>query len=219
MKADHRRTLILSWLVFIIALLGLGLSYTVSSSISGTFSMFLYAVFMVILLIGMFYIKAYTKPRWAGSGLRSDEETEQDSAIGKIHTIAIECFDPPYGWPDPPDIQTLNVISGTPIQGRMNPDHCKDVSLRHVDFPLTEENISRDIVGKKAYTRTDFMILKHGDEVAVINVSKAQGKDLFRPITDYRIVSLPEDTVYLAGRRDRRAERVAHGAQGEGAPG
>ncbi len=55
---------------------------------------------------------------------------------------------------------------------RMNPDHCKDVSLRHVDFPLTEENISRDIVGKKAYTRTDFMILKHGDEVAVINVIK-----------------------------------------------
>ena len=62
MKADHRRTLILSWLVFIIALLGLGLSYTVSSSISGTFSMFLYAVFMVILLIGMFYIKDIPNP-------------------------------------------------------------------------------------------------------------------------------------------------------------
>ncbi|HEY3419983.1 MAG TPA: hypothetical protein VGK23_05465 [Methanomassiliicoccales archaeon] len=79
----------------------------------------------------------------------------------------------------------------------MNPDHCKDVSLRHVDFSLTEENISRDIVGKKAYTRTDFMILKHDEEVAVIRVVKAGGKDLFRPIEEYQIVSLPRDTVYI----------------------
>jgi hypothetical protein len=79
----------------------------------------------------------------------------------------------------------------------MNPDHCKDVSLRQVDFSLTEENIVANISGKKAYTRTDFMILKHGDEVAVIKVHKENGKDLFRPISSYEIVSLPEDTLYV----------------------
>jgi hypothetical protein len=79
----------------------------------------------------------------------------------------------------------------------MNPDHCKDVSLRHVDFSLTEENISRNLDGKKAYTRTDFMILKNDEAVAVIKVIKEGGKDLFRPISTYQVVSLPEDTVYL----------------------
>jgi hypothetical protein len=79
----------------------------------------------------------------------------------------------------------------------MNPDHCKDVSLRHVDFSLNEKNIASNIGGKRAYTRTDFMILKHGDEVAVIKVNKENGKDLFRPIRSYEIVSLPEDTLFM----------------------
>lgn len=79
----------------------------------------------------------------------------------------------------------------------MNPDHCKDVSLRHVDFPLTEENITRNIAGKNAYTRTDYIILKHGEETAVVKVVKRAGKDLFRPITDFELVSLPDDTVYI----------------------
>jgi hypothetical protein len=79
----------------------------------------------------------------------------------------------------------------------MNPDHCKDVSLRNVDFSLGEESIASNIGGKKAYTRTDFMILKHGDEVAVIKVRKEKGKDLFRPISSHEIVSLPQDTLFI----------------------
>ena len=79
----------------------------------------------------------------------------------------------------------------------MNPDHCKDVSLRHVDFPLTEENIAGNIDGKKAYTRTDFMILRNGEETAVIKVIKGSGKDLFRPISSFQIVSLPHHTVFI----------------------
>lgn len=79
----------------------------------------------------------------------------------------------------------------------MNPDHCKDVSLRHVDFSLTVDNIARNIAGKKAYTRTGYMILRHGEEIAVIKVIKQGGKDLFRPISGHEIVSLPEDTVFI----------------------
>lgn len=79
----------------------------------------------------------------------------------------------------------------------MNPDHCKDVSLRHVDFSLNRENIASHIGGKRAYTRTDFMILKHGEEVAVIKVNKQNGKDLFRPISGHDIVSLPGDTLFI----------------------
>ncbi|HUT26457.1 MAG TPA: hypothetical protein VMW85_00205 [Methanomassiliicoccales archaeon] len=79
----------------------------------------------------------------------------------------------------------------------MLPDHCKDVSMRQVDFPLTRENIMKEFQGKIAYTRTDFMVLRHGDETATVRVIKKNGKDLFRSITDLEIISLPEDTVFV----------------------
>lgn len=79
----------------------------------------------------------------------------------------------------------------------MNPDHCKDVSLRHVDFELTAENIAKNIAGKNAYTRTDFMILKSGETTAVIKVVKRNGKDLFRAIAEHVVVSLPKETIYI----------------------
>jgi hypothetical protein len=77
------------------------------------------------------------------------------------------------------------------------PDHCKDVSMRHVDFELTRENILSNFQDKIAYTRTDFMVLRNGESTATIRVRKKGGKDLFRPITEVEIISLPEDTVYI----------------------
>ncbi len=44
----------------------------------------------------------------------------------------------------------------------------------------------------KAYTRTDYMVLRYGNDTAVIRVEKAKGKELFRDIIDIEIVSLPE---------------------------
>ncbi len=77
------------------------------------------------------------------------------------------------------------------------PDHCKDVSMRHVDFELTRENILSNFQDKIAYTRTDFMVLRNEEQTATIRVRKKGGKDLFRPITEVEIISLPEDTVYI----------------------
>jgi len=79
----------------------------------------------------------------------------------------------------------------------MIPDHCKDVSFREVDFKLTEESIRSRSKDKYAYTRTDFMILRSGNDTAVIRVRKASGKDLFRRITGIDIISLPEETVFI----------------------
>lgn len=79
----------------------------------------------------------------------------------------------------------------------MMPDHCKDVSVREVDFPLTEPNIVEKALGMKAYTRTDYMVLRHGIETAVILVEKVNGKELFREVIDVEVISLPEDTVFI----------------------
>ncbi len=77
------------------------------------------------------------------------------------------------------------------------PDHCKDVSLRHVDFALTKKNILSNFQDKIAYTRTDFMILRNGNDTATVRVIKERGKDLFRPVTGLEVISLPEDTVFI----------------------
>ncbi len=79
----------------------------------------------------------------------------------------------------------------------MLPDHCKDVSVRKVDFELTEENIDKHTIGKKAYTRTEYIILRHGSELAVIRVFKEGGTELFRPISAHKIVSLPANTIFV----------------------
>jgi len=79
----------------------------------------------------------------------------------------------------------------------MLPDHCKDVSVREVDFDLTAENIFNHARGKKAYTRTEHMILKGSGQVAIIKVVKDRGKELFRPISAIQILSLPEKTVFV----------------------
>ncbi len=80
---------------------------------------------------------------------------------------------------------------------RMIPDHCKDVSIRHVEFELTREEIARNVKGQKAYTRTDHLVLVNGEDTAVIAVEKARKKELFKPIIDHDIISLPEETVMV----------------------
>ncbi len=79
----------------------------------------------------------------------------------------------------------------------MLPGHCKDVSLREVDHDLTSEGIAEAMRGRKAYTRTDFQVLRKGEEHAVIALRKRKGKGLFLPVEDIEVISLPEDTVFI----------------------
>ncbi|MDD1756833.1 MAG: hypothetical protein LUQ39_08385 [Methanomassiliicoccales archaeon] len=79
----------------------------------------------------------------------------------------------------------------------MLPDHCKDVSVRDVDFHLTKDSILEAAKGKKAYTRTEFLILRHRGEAAIVHVEKEEGVELFRPIKEIEILALPEDTVFV----------------------
>ena len=79
----------------------------------------------------------------------------------------------------------------------MLPGHCKDVAVKEVDFPLRQEEIARRIRGKKAYTRCDHYVLMNGEDLAVVKVTKAEGKELFRPIIAHEVLSLPSDTVLV----------------------
>ena len=92
-------------------------------------------------------------------------------------------------------------MSGHPVLLGMLPGHCKDVAVKEVDFPLTEACIDEAIRGKKAYTRCDHYVLRNGNDVAVVRVAKAEGKELFRPIIEHEIVALPQDVVFVEDER------------------
>jgi len=79
----------------------------------------------------------------------------------------------------------------------MLPDHCKDVSFRDVDFDLTEANILSHSRGKKAYTRTDYMVLRHVENLAIIRVFKETGVELFRPIASVEVMALPHEVILV----------------------
>ncbi|MGB9882855.1 MAG: DUF7714 family protein [Methanomassiliicoccales archaeon] len=79
----------------------------------------------------------------------------------------------------------------------MMPEHCKEVSVRDVDFPLTPSKIAEVVKGKKAYTRTKYYILKNQDQYAVISIKKENGNGLFRNIESFEILSLPDETVFI----------------------
>lgn len=79
----------------------------------------------------------------------------------------------------------------------MLPNHCKDVSVREVAFDLTKDRIIEQAKGKKAYTRTEYIILRNGKEHAIVQVRKEAGVELFRPILDVDVIALPRDIVFI----------------------
>lgn len=78
----------------------------------------------------------------------------------------------------------------------MIPAHCADVGVKEVDIPLTEESLRSYFIGRSSYCRTKFYALMNGGKWAVVRVEKEQRKNLFSPVRDIEVVSLPERTVF-----------------------
>jgi hypothetical protein len=79
----------------------------------------------------------------------------------------------------------------------MFPSHCKEVSVKTVDFQLTEDNIKRFLKGKKAYIRTRYYVFNSGREWAVALIVRKQSNDILQEIASIHILSLPKDTVFV----------------------
>ncbi len=75
--------------------------------------------------------------------------------------------------------------------------HCKDVSAREVDFDLTPDAIASEMDCWKAYAKCEYLVLRKDDSFAVLRVMKENAVGLFKKVTDYEILSLPEDTDYV----------------------
>jgi hypothetical protein len=75
--------------------------------------------------------------------------------------------------------------------------HCKDVSVKDVDVVLNRENIKALMSDWTAYVRADFLILRNGKDHTVVRLVKENSFELFKKVTDFEIISLPEDTVFV----------------------
>jgi len=93
----------------------------------------------------------------------------------------------------------------------MFPEHCKEVSVKTVDFDLTEANIKGFLKGKRAYIRTRYYAFNSGDDWAVALVVRKPSNDVLQPIASVHILSLPADTAFV---EDRSMEVLSASSMG-----
>ncbi|MBN1678433.1 MAG: hypothetical protein JW880_07840 [Candidatus Thermoplasmatota archaeon] len=79
----------------------------------------------------------------------------------------------------------------------MFPSHCKEVSVKSVDFELTEENIKGFFSGKRSYIRTRFYVFNSGNDWAVALVVKKGKIGILQDIASVHVLSLPKDTSFV----------------------
>ena len=79
----------------------------------------------------------------------------------------------------------------------MFPEHCKEVSVKKVDFELTKESIISYLNGKKAYIRTRYYVFNSGSDWAVALIVRKPSNDVLQEIASVHILSLPQDTRFV----------------------
>jgi hypothetical protein len=71
------------------------------------------------------------------------------------------------------------------------------VSAQHYDGPMTVDAITRLLLSREAYRRTDFIVLRgEGTETAVVAITRAESEPLFSQITSVEVLALPDTCVY-----------------------
>lgn len=75
--------------------------------------------------------------------------------------------------------------------------HCKDISILEADFPLTEDEIRKGLVGHRVYLRAKYVVISRNGQYAVARQHLSDGTGLFRIVESVDIISLPKDTIFI----------------------
>lgn len=71
------------------------------------------------------------------------------------------------------------------------------VSVQPYAGEMTEKAIRSHLMGREAYRRTDFIVLRKGEETAVVEVTAPDRESLFSPIDGVRVLALPPRCTFL----------------------
>lgn len=77
------------------------------------------------------------------------------------------------------------------------PGQYRGVSVTGVDFDLEEGRLKAHFLGREAYRRTRFIVVRGAARTAVLQVTKASADDLFSPITAVELLARPIDCTYV----------------------
>jgi len=77
------------------------------------------------------------------------------------------------------------------------PTHCKEVSVKSVNFRLTEKSVKDYLSGKRAYIRTRFYVFNSGEDWAVALIVRKPSNDILQEIASVHVLSLPLDTAFV----------------------
>jgi len=70
------------------------------------------------------------------------------------------------------------------------------VAVREVDFPLTAQGLRKNLLHREAYRRTEFIVLRRGNETAIARIERANADDLFSPIALVELFAAPSECIW-----------------------
>lgn len=77
------------------------------------------------------------------------------------------------------------------------PDRYRGVSVTDVDVALEVEPLRALLTSRKVYRRTQFMVVRNGGAVALVEIRKSTSEPLFCDVDDIVLLAGPDETVYL----------------------
>jgi hypothetical protein len=77
------------------------------------------------------------------------------------------------------------------------PGAYRGVAVTSFDGELDEGSLTRQFVGREAYRRTRFIVVRNSDETAIVAVQKESEEPLFSPITALQLLVGPADCAYV----------------------
>ena len=73
----------------------------------------------------------------------------------------------------------------------------REVSVARVEFALTAANLTDHFLGRECYRRTRYVVVRNGDDTALVGVEPTDPEPLFSPAASVAVLALPAETVDL----------------------
>jgi hypothetical protein len=73
----------------------------------------------------------------------------------------------------------------------------RGLSVQEVDVPLTEAALLGHLLGREVYRRTEYLVLRNGDDSALVAVRRAQPQPLFSPVVEARVLAAGDQVAWI----------------------
>ena len=83
------------------------------------------------------------------------------------------------------------------VRTNLVPGAYRGVAVTSYDGPLEADELTRHFVGREAYRRTRFIVVRHGDDTAIVQVHKESDEPLFSPISKLELLAGPDECAYV----------------------